>query len=649
MRGMWGFVAYGAVAAILAAGCATSSSSAGPAKPAAKPGTTAAAPGASKPGTTAAAPKPGTTAPSTAKPADAKPADAKPADAKPADAKPADAKPATAKPAEGTKPAEAKPADAKSPVTKAAETKPADAKKVPPPSDGAAAGGGFWASWDDFMKRTGQKLGDSKFLGFRIKPKVSEEIDFTDNVYYQDDHEKFIARLDGEDVNSDGRPDGDGVLAVPGLGKPRAREADIVNVFTLGADLDMPLNLSLVPVLGKDGRDSVTFFGASVTSVEYVRHGDSPDALNWQLKLDAPALLNDLLSKLKKIDASRHAFYVRAEGDYSKVTDPLDVPRFELNSGTGAFQNGGERSDFTRKEWFLKSTLGWQGAAFDAKVTYKHYRMDLMDSQLQPADHSEHVGYAEIGHKLNRSQHRVYGFYEFTKYDFDDRGNFDPFRATEDKTQALRDFKKIRTGMGWEGPVASKKIKGGAELYYLASEVYHPGDWRFHPLNVHIGTGGTRRFAGSPLTESFSERNMLGGKGNLSYRPFVTKGTQLTAAYERNVEWSVVAQDKVLDTGSITFTHPINEKLTSEIAYSMSMENLAHREKRLYNDLGLGFRYKLAAYTEAFLRYTIRHMRSRHEQGISFGDGTPGNEIYVLRANGDFTTNIVALGISVAF
>jgi hypothetical protein len=508
-----------------------------------------------------------------------------------------------------------------------------------------AGGGGFWASWDDFMKRTGAKLQESKFLGFRLRPRASEEIDYTDNVYYQDGSEKIVA---DRDPDGDHLAAGDGNLAHPGLGQPRGRVADLVNVFTIGADLDMALNLRLVPILGK-GQDTVHFFGASVTSVEYLRHADSPDALNWNVHLDAPALLNDLLGHLKKIDAARNAYYVRLEGDYNRITDPLDVAKFQVEPAPPTFVNVGERSNFTRKEWFLKGTLGWQGAAFDAKISYRHYRMDLVDTSLQSADHNEYTGYAELGYRVHRSDHRVYGFYEYTEYNFDNRRYPDPNNPNDEDNKTLRDFAKIRTGLGWEGPLASKKIKGGAEVYYLASNIHHPGPYWIAPLNIDIHTGSGRLdpATGNPITEPFRDRAMVAGKANMSYRPFVTKGTQLTVEYERNLEYSVVAQDKIVDKGSITFTHPINERLTGEVGYNVSMENVTHREKRLYNELGIGVRYKLAAYTEAFLRYTIRHMRSRREPVNAFAD--PVNEPYLVKADGDFTANIIALGISVAF
>ncbi len=614
-------VVLAAAAALLAAGCASSGT-----KPAAaKPGTGAKAP-AAKPGTAAKAGEPKPADPkSGAKPADPKAAPAADPKAAPA-AKPADAK---AVPAPAGKPADPKAAPA--PVAK-----PADAKAPAPVA--ADTGRGTWASFDEYMKKLGTRLDETKFLGMEVVPHFSDEVAFTDNVYYQDSNEKLVVDRD---------QDNDSILATPGLGKPKGKVKDIVNIANLGVDLDMPLNLALIPVVG-EGRDRFTLFGGSITSVEYLVHADSPDALNWEFHLDLPALVNAFIKRLMNLDASRHSVYVRLEGDYAVTSDPLDVAKLDFSSTAPTFTNEGERTDFRRTEWWLKGTLGWKGQLFDSKITYRKYRMFLEDNSLKPADHYEDEAYAEIGHRLKRTEHRVYGFYEYTKYNFDDRGTFDPTNPNEEDTAALRDFAKIRTGMGWEGPLLTKKLRGGAEIYYLATNVFNKGPYWLYPIDITIGTGGAVVDKnGNVQHQAFDEAAMVAGKANLSYRPFVTKGTLLEAEYQRNVDWSVVAQDKIVDEGTITFTHPINDRLTGEAFANSSMENMQHREKRLYTELGLGARYKIAAFTELSLRYSIRHMRSRHEPVTSQSDAA--NEPYLVKADGDFTANIVSLGISIEF
>lgn len=617
-------VVLAAAAALLAAGCASSGTKTG----------------AAKPGARAPAAKPAAKPATTAKAGDPKAPAAKAPEAKPAEAKPAEAKPADPKAAPAAKAPEAKPVD---PKAAPATGKPGDPKAVGPgagPTVGApaTAGRGFWGSYDEYMKKQGTKLNETKFLGLQIVPNFKDEISFTDNVYYQDSNEKLI-------VNRD--PDGDAILATPGLGQPRGEVSDIVNTATLGIDLDMPLNLSLVPILGM-GSDKVTILGGSITSVEYFLHSDSPDALNWEFHMDLPALINSMVSRLLTVDAAKHAFYVRLEGDYSVISDPLDVAKLDFSGAAPTFNNVGERSSFRRTEYWLKGTAGWKGPIFDSKITYRHYRLQLEDNSLKPADHYERESYAEIGHHLKRSEHRIYGFGEYTTYNFDNRGTFDPTNPNEEDTQALRDFAKIRTGLGWEGPIVSKKIRGGAELYYLATNVFHEGPYWNHPIDITIGTGGAVvDSAGNVQRQRFDERGMVAGKANLAYRPFVTKGTQLQAEYERNVDFSVVAQDKVIDRGSITFTHPINERLTGEAYTGATMENMQHREKRLYTEFGIGARYRIAAYTELSLRYSLRHMRSRHEPVTTQSDAI--NEPYLVKADGDFTANIVSLGITIQF
>jgi hypothetical protein len=539
--------------------------------------------------------------------------------------KPGDAGAAGAKPAAGAS------------EGKAAAPAPGGGSGPPPTTATRSTRPAAPSGYDEWMTRMGNRLAETKFLGLRLRPRLSEEIDFTDNAFYQDDNEQVVVDLDPPFDPTAGP-------ANPNLGEPRGEVSEIVNNATLGLDFDMPLNVALVPVVG-GGQDRVKVLSAEVNALNYLKEDDSPDALNYRATLDLPALLNDLLSRVKSVDASRNAFYVRIEGDYSVITDPLDVAKYEVFSVGQTYRNQGDRNTFTRREWYGKGTLGWRGPVLDAEASFKHYDLFLYDNSLKPANHEQDTYYGEIGWTLRGTPHRFYGLYELVTHDFDSRG--DP-TTDNDVTTALRDFNRQRTGLGWEGPFLSKKIDANLELYYLSAEVLDRGPLSVQPFKIDPETGQTLTGpGGNPLRERLNGRRSVGGSATVTYRPFLTKATQIEGKYSRDLAWSVVGQDKIIDAGSLTASHPINEKLTGEVFTGATMENVQHREKRLYLEGGLGARYKIAAYTEVFLRYTFRNMSSDNEPATAYADAA--NQIFLVRADGDFTANIVSLGVSIRF
>lgn len=530
---------------------------------------------------------------------------------------------------EGAAPAK----DAPAPGAKAEDPKaPAPAAKSAP-APAAPAGAGMWASLDDFMKRTGRKLEETRVVGLRMRPYMSEEIAFSDNIFYQDRNEKIVVddNPDGDATRafvSDGIDnDNDGRVDEPGesLAAPRGRVSDLVNNFTLGVDFEMPLNANLIPLLG-DGETTLKVFGANLQSVQYITEPEGPDAFNWNVRLDLPVLLNAIVRNLTRMEGQSNAVYFRLEGDYSRVTDPLDVAKYQYKSTAPSFNTIGSRDDFTREEWFGKATLGWKGSRFDAKASYRYYAFQVNDSQLDSADHNQQTLYGEVGYRPAASEHRYYGFVEKTVYDWKDR---DPGNPAE----VLRNYDMWRTGPGWEGPLFSKKVRGTAEVYWIGQDIPNQGP----PLPRGPDT----------LRRDFNEFHGMGGKATAAYRPFTAKATTVQAEYKRELQWSVVAEHKIVDSGSLVLIHPINEKLTAELMYSVTHDNVSHREKRLYQEAGIGLKYKLFAYTEASLRYTFRHMRSNGEPTTRYSDAI--NEPFLIQPNGDFFANVISLGINVNF
>jgi hypothetical protein len=570
---------------------------------------------------------------------------------------------------------EAKPGTTAAPATAAPK---APAKEAAPARQPAAPPGpGMWASIDDFLKRTGKSVEESRLFGLRIRPSLSESVSYTDNAFYQSNHETFIETYDtdkdwwgadgldndsdtliderdervrsraigigadGIDNDTDGRIDERDErrravnLGSPHLGKPRGQVSEIVNIATAALALEMPLNPHLVRVFGDSlTSGAVQVFRASATSVEYMKHGDSPDAFNYTLGFDLPILLNEALRNLLTVNAARHAFFFRLEGDYSRTTDPLDVAKFEVRSSAPTFVKFAERNTFERVEWYAQATVGWQSPVWDTFLRGKHYRFRVNDSTLDSADHRQSTLYHELGYTIPNSEHRVFTIFEYTDFGFDARTATATALAKSGDVTTLRDFERYRTGLGWEGPLFSKKIRARAEGYWIATEV---DDNRKQPYRIKPD--------GTPRT--YDEVHLVGGSFRAAYRPYASKSTQLQVEYSRLVTWSVVAENKIVDRGSISLTHPLSERLTGQIKYTVEAENVAHAAKRTFEEVGLGLRYRIFSYTDLTAEYTFRRMRSRSEHTTDFADRF--NEVYSVRADGDFRANIITLGITVAF
>jgi hypothetical protein len=479
---------------------------------------------------------------------------------------------------------------------------------------------------DRWMESTGESLKETRILGMQIRPWLRESISYSDNIFYQERNEKLV-------VDNDPPPSIDPTPgpASPKLGKPRGQVDDFVNTLAVGVGLEKPLNVTLLKALGlsREGGNSFRFFDASVTYVEYLTESSGPDALNWNVKADIPNLidLTNVVSKLLRMDAHTHAVYFRLETGFSRTTDPLDVAIFDFQSTAPTLFTRGQRNDFTRQEWYVKPTLGFQGPAWDWALSYRYFNFSILDEDLDVADHVEHDFSATLGRSFKDQRIYVYDRYAIFKFEA---------RGPNDETPVLRNFVLNEIGAGWGGPISwvSKKLSGTAEVGYADQDV----EDEHTPPFVTGKVGG-------PLP--FDEHHGMVGRGSLTYRPYVTKATQFKLEYDRHVDWSVVSTNKVVDTGTFTFSHPFNPKFRTEWKYMISHETVATREKRLYQEADIAFMYQIMHYTELEFRYTYRKMISTGEPTTSFADAS--NQIYFIQPDGDFTANIFTIGISVSF
>ena len=616
-----------ALAACLAAALATGCASGRTAKnPPPRPG---ASRGAAPSDTAAATPEAAQPAPEAAAPAaeGAQPA----AEGAPPAAEGAPSAPEAAPPAaEGAPPAPPPPPAPETPSEPApgpgveASEAPAPESAPSPMTPGEPTRSG---SFDDFMRRMGRNIEETKFLGTRLRPRLSVEVGVTDNVYYQDDDEVLVIDDDpdgnGQAFVGDGIDnDADGLVDEAGesLAEPRGEVEEIFVNANLGVGFELALNSALLNAINRAG-NTMEIANIDLTLTEYFKESDSPDAFNTNVGFDIPFLL-----RINK-DFNRNTFYSRVEADYSNITDPLDVAVYQFDSVNPEFNTVSERSDFTRTEWYGKGTLGWKGPVLDAKASARFYEMTLDDEDLQSADHTEFEVYGELGLTIRNTEHRVFAFIEVTDYDFEDRG-------PGEEVPGLRNFTKTRAGGGWEGPAFSKKVRARLEGYSLTQDI-EDDDVPPFPID--------------PFSQprEFDSYDGFGGLARITYRPFITKPTEIAVEYSKDLEWSVVADHKIVDYGNASLTHPINDRFSTQLQYSLTHENVSHRESRVYHEAGLRLNYKIAAFTEVFFQYTLRKMASSDEPIATYSDAV--NQVFLVQADGDFLANIASVGVSVRF
>jgi len=476
----------------------------------------------------------------------------------------------------------------------------------------------------DWVKRNGDNVRETTIFGLKPTLRFSETLEYTDNVYYAAKDEKIVVSR-----NPDGIPAfGDTTLANPKFGKPPGRVHDFRNTVELAAGLDWKLNPNLGGLL-VDAPEKITVLAASITSTEYARRG-GPDAVNTSLRSEIPFLLNNLF-KVRK-EGSR--FYFDAKGDYSRITDPLGVQKFELNNNQLKLLSNVE--SFERVEWSASGTFGWKGKSFDAKVTGRYYSMSFTSSQFRQAEHVESSWYGEVGFTIPKTSQRVFGLYEYTDYAFDGNKDF--------PDAGISDFARTRTGLGWEGPVLSKKMKGRAQLVYMATENFHNG----------LDAPGL-----------FDEYHGLGASTQFFYKPWDRRDVQFQLQYERYVDFSAIANSKTIDRATFTIVNRFNKRLTGEFLYTLENTQVAGPGSkikpgtigvieapgniRLFQEVGLGVKYELFKYGMLECRYSLRHQGSRNERASIFTDDPTTNQPYIVQPDNDFNVNILSIGLTVAF
>ncbi len=524
-------------------------------------------------------------------------------------------------------PAPDKKAPAPAPATKAA---PAPVADPAPTTSTSSSDAGIAGAVSDFISRSGDRWKELTIFGMKPKMRISEQISYTDNVFYQTNGERLVIDRDPDFIS-------DGINARPRLGEPRGKVSDIVNVASLNFGLEMPVNLALVPII-RDRNKTLRVFDSNVTSVVYMRHHDSPDALNYDATLDFPAMLNEWARRLLSFNVGQGALYFRTEATYSRITDPLDVAKFQVHDEAPTFVRGEERNDFERVEYAFKGTLGWRSQVWDASVGSRFYKFRVKDRSLDSADHRQSSYFAEAGHTFAGTEQRAFVFVDYTDFGFDERTAIDTKFAKGGEVTTLRDFERYKYGVGWEGPLLSKKLQSRVEAFWIGVDV---DDRRKSPRPVIVDPDDRTK----AYERSYDEPHLVGFATRQKYAP--TQKTQFQFEYGRGVEWSVVSENKVVDKATFTVSHEFNPRVTGTFKYSIENENVAFLQKRTFQEVGVGVRYKLFKYTFLTAEYTLRHMRSRREPVAVYADRA--NQPYTVRANGDFTANIITVGVSVEF
>ncbi len=468
----------------------------------------------------------------------------------------------------------------------------------------------------DLLDDADKRIEAAHVWKFQIRPEVRTSVIWTDNVFLNDEDEepfRLVAIAGPGGLVKDPVKLRNAQRSVSDFRKVASRGVvgDYILRSEVGIGLELPVNPDYTKLFD---RESLQVLSARVRHHEYADE-NSLDNTDYSLSTDIFGVLSDLLSWKEG-----NAFWVRAAADYSRLEEPLDTDIVEL-------QQIGIRSvnfrHFERVESSVRADAGYDRNRLDASIGGEWYRMRLEDQELRQGEYDRTNVHALAGYDLPWFQDKhVYA-----------RGDLDMFRPSDravgGTAQALNDGDRLRVVAGVDGNVFSKKVAGRLEAGYMA----------WDPDRGSGLSGDTSRF-NSPV-----------GKAELAYQPWSERKTTFQLAYERTAEASAISNFNSIHRGTLSVRHPIQPgKLDGDMSFGVTTTRASEGPDSKLFDFGVGVTYHWFKQVDVTLRYALRINHSDHEIEIQSSFVRGGREfIYVSRSNGDFTQNVLELGLDIGF
>ncbi len=479
-----------------------------------------------------------------------------------------------------------------------------------------ASAGDLTESIAQTMDNLDKQIEEARVWKFGVRPRFSQSIIWTDNVYLNDRGERPIRLIGATGPNGfvtdpkklrqiqRGLSDFNDVESV-------GRVDDFISRTQLGADLVLPVNPEYTKIFKAN---EIKVFSADLRHHEYFDENDL-DSTDFTLSSDVFGFLSDI------IDFERgNRFWVRAGGDYSRLEEPLDTNIVELQQIGIASVNF---RSFERNELELRAAAGYRHNLLDASLGSEYFRRRLTDSELRQAEYERKNIHGEVGYELPWFQEKR----AFVRADFD---QFEPGdRAVSGSDQALNDGDRFRIVAGVEGAFLSKKLMGRVAAGYEA--------W-----DSDVNTG---------LSGDTNDFNSMVGEVELAYRPWEERNTQFQFTYERTTEASAISNFNSIHRGTISASHEIvPRKWDADLSFGFTRTEASEGPRSKLYDVGMGITYHWLKQVEVSLRYTYSYSDSWKEISIISSFSRGGRDyIYVSESNGDFFVNTIALAVDVRF
>ncbi len=452
---------------------------------------------------------------------------------------------------------------------------------------------GVLESVDEFLRRTSDQMElDFPLPKTRLATQFEQKIVYDDNIWQNDDHEPYTHGV----------------------------EWDVSSETSINLGLVQPVNETYSKLFK---RGFLSFIDYDVTVVEFMRRG-STDRIDQNVSSDLFGFLTDWMSGAGELNNLFYEF----TGDWSDVSDPLDLEVFDLYSFTSA-----ETSNLRRTAWELMGKFGYRGSRADWWVSAGYDRLVFDDDKFEQADHRFWRVAAQAGLRpeMLGAEKRLFVEYsaEWLAYIEDLLNNAIIHRAV----------------LGLEGSVISKKVNFLTEAGVVNWRTHYTADIPPRP-DEEEGKNG----------EDMDASRYCGflGRLELEFRPWENlKGTRFYLDVNRDLNWSAISNYRRDRSVYLAADHELMpKKLLGTVRVGLSEHHPSIGPRRRLLEVGFTFVYKLLAQADLTFEYVHRRQSSTQEVVATTppqdNDPLDPNDD-TIETDGDFDQNRISIGIRIRF
>lgn len=508
-------------------------------------------------------------------------------------------------------------------------------------------------SVEQFLRDAQRQVDEARVWKIHLKPSFRQSVVWTDNVFLEADNEDPF-RITGVQIADNSRPPNRNPAALRALEdrigdfqltEVEGRVDDVIFRSNLNMDFVIPVNPEYTKLFQQD---ALRIFQADMTFNKYVNN-EQLDDFNYSLNTDVFGILKDIFPNIPKLQGRWGSnLWVRVSNEYSRITEPLDVPVVEFTIPRIFVKKFDE---FERIENTANLDMGYRGNNTDWQVGFEHYILQLDDQQLRQAEHTRRNFHVEVGANLPWFQEkRGYVRYDLWTYRYGHRSGkltlnrnfFGPVASNNvipNETRALNNAEVHRIVTGVNGFFLARKLQGRGEIGYMEWDADNSGR----------GVNG--------LSRDNNDYHNIVGLVEAAYKPWDERPTTFQFSYANGAYSSAISNFRVQHKFLFSVLHEfIPKRLRGDFSVGFTRNSVSEGPKNDLWEIGFGLNYSLFEQLDVSLRYLWRHSISQNELFIQGAIGrqlNPGGAVYRVffesESDGDYEQNVVELGATLSF